>query len=115
MCINSYKEGLGGVFMRDGYVVCYESTKLNEDEVNYMTRDLELQSIIHVLIMWRHYVVGRKLTLMTNHSGLNYLFGQPKLNVRQARCVAILSEFKFEIKYIKGKENRVVNTLSRRI
>ena len=50
---------------------------------------------------------------MTNHCGLRHLFDQPKLNARQARWMALLSEFDFEIKHIKGKENRVVNALSR--
>jgi hypothetical protein len=36
-----------------------------------------------------------------------------KLNGRQNRWMALLSEFDFEIKHIKGKENRVVDALSR--
>ena len=35
------------------------------------------------------------------------------LNSRQARWLALLSDFDFEIKHIKGKENRVVDALSR--
>ena len=35
-----------------------------------------------------------------------------QLNARQARWMALLSEFDFEIKHIKGKENKVVNALS---
>jgi hypothetical protein len=50
---------------------------------------------------------------MTDHSGLRYFFDQPKLNVRQARWITLLSDFDFEIKHIKGKENRVANALSR--
>jgi hypothetical protein len=50
---------------------------------------------------------------MTDHCGLRYLFDQPKLNTRQARWMALLSEFDFEIKHIKGKENRVADALSR--
>jgi hypothetical protein len=34
---------------------------------------------------------------------------------RQARWMALLSDFYFEIKHIKGKENRVVDALSRSI
>ena len=41
------------------------------------------------------------------------MFDQPKLNARQARWMALLSEFDFEIKHIKGKENRVVDALRR--
>jgi hypothetical protein len=33
--------------------------------------------------------------------------------VRQDRWLALLSDFYFEIKHIKGKENRVVHSLSR--
>ena len=28
VCIDSYKEGLGGVLLQEDYVVCYESKKL---------------------------------------------------------------------------------------
>jgi hypothetical protein len=41
--------------------------------------------------------------LMIDHSGLRYLFDQPKLNARQDRWMDLLSEFDFEIKHIKGK------------
>jgi hypothetical protein len=55
--------------------------------------------------------LGRKFLLMTDHCGLRHLFDQPKLNARQARWMALLSEFDFKIKHIKGKENKVVNAL----
>ena len=77
-----------------------------------MTHDLELAAIVHALKMWRHYLMGRKFVPMTDHCGLRYLFDQPKLNARQARWMAFLSEFDFEIKYIKGKENKVADALS---
>jgi hypothetical protein len=57
--------------------------------------------------------LGNKFVLMTDHYGLRYLFDQPKLNVRQARWMALLRKFDFEIKHIKGKENRVVDALRR--
>jgi len=37
------------------------------------------------------------------------------MNVRHAIWLAIPSEFEFEIIYIQGKENRVVDALSRRV
>ena len=52
---------------------------------------------------------------MSDHSGLRYLFDQPNVNFRQARWLAMISEFYFEIRYIKEKENRVVDVLSRRV
>ena len=52
---------------------------------------------------------------MSDHSGLRFLFDQPNLNVRQARWLAMISEFDFEIRCIKGKENNVKNSLSKRV
>jgi hypothetical protein len=98
---------------KQGSVVCYEFRKLNEHEANYVNHDLELAAIVHALKMWRHYLLGRKFVLMTYHCGLRHLFDQPKLNARQAKWMALLSEFDFEIKHIKGKENKVVDALSR--
>ena len=74
VCTYSCKRVLGGVLMREGQVVCYESRKLNEHKQNYVTHELELEVIIHALKMWRHYLIGRTFILMSDHSGLRYLF-----------------------------------------
>jgi hypothetical protein len=103
VCTDSFKEGLGGVLMQEGHVICYESRKLNEHEINYVTHDLELDAIVHALKMWRNYLLDRRFVLMTYNSGLRYFFDQPKLNARQARWMDLISEFYFEIKHIKGK------------
>ena len=96
----------------NNHMICYESRKLNEHEKNYATHDLELASIVHALNMWRHYL--RRFVLRTDHCGLKYLFDQPILNARQARWLEFLCEFDFEIKHIKGKENKVADALSRK-
>jgi hypothetical protein len=108
------RKGSGGVLSQKDHVVCYESRKLKEHERNYATHDLELEAIVHALKMWRHYLMGRIFELRTNHCGLKHLFGQPTLNARQTRWLKFLSEYDFEIKHIKGKENQVVDALNRR-
>ena len=45
---------------------------------------------------------------------LKYLFDHPSLNARKARWLKFLCDFCFEIKHVKGKENKVVDTLSRK-
>ena len=50
---------------------------------------------------------------MIDNKGLKYLLDQPNLNARQARWLAFLSEYDFEIQHIKGKENKVADALSR--
>ena len=62
-------QGLGGVLMQDNHVICYESIKLKDHEKNYDTHDMELAAILHALKMWRHYLMGRKFELRTDHCG----------------------------------------------
>lgn len=94
-------------------MVCYESRKIIKHEKNYVTHDLQLERIMHTLKMWRHYLLGRRFVLMIDHGGLRYFFNQPKLNDRQARWLALINEFSFEINNIKGKLNKVADALSR--
>ena len=50
---------------------------------------------------------------MTDNKWLKYFLDQPNLNARQSRWLSFLSDYDFEIQHIKGKENKVVDALSR--
>ena len=102
-----------GVLTQEGHVIAYESRKLIIHEKNYAAYDLELTAVIHALKMWRHHLIDRKFILITDNKGLKYLLDQPNLNSWQARWLAFLSEYDFEIQHIKGKENKVADALSR--
>jgi hypothetical protein len=101
----SIQEGLGGVLMQDGRVIAYISRKLRRHEENYATHILELLAIVYALKVWRHYLVGRKFELKTDHCGLQHIFTQSDLNAQQRRWSELLSEYDFEISYIKGTVN----------
>eukprot|EP00253_Pinus_taeda_P005649 PITA_05649 len=115
VCTDTSKEGLGGVLMQEGKVIAYESRKLKEHEQKYSSYDLELAAVIHALKMWRHYLMGRKFLLFTDHHSLTNYFSQPTLNARQAWWMDFLSGFDFDIKHLQGKENRVADALSQKI
>eukprot|EP00253_Pinus_taeda_P011610 PITA_11610 len=115
VCTDASGEGVGGVLMQEGRVIAYESRKLKEHEQKYSAYDLELAAVIHALKMWRHYLLGRKFLLLTDHHSLTNYFSQPTLNARQARWADFLSGFDFDIKHLKGKENRVADALSRKV
>jgi hypothetical protein len=59
--------------------------------------------------------MGRRFLLLADNSSVKYLFSQPDLNARQARWLSFLREFDFEVRHIKGKENKVVDALRRRV
>jgi hypothetical protein len=115
VCTDSCKEGLSGVLMQNGHVICYESRKLKDHEINYTTHELELALIVHALRMWRNYFMCKKFELRTDHIGMKYLFEQPTLNARQTRWLEFISENKFDIKNINRKYNNVVDALNRRV
>lgn len=52
--------------------------------------------------------MGNTFELRTNHRGLKYLFAYQTLTARQTRWPKFLSEYDFDIKYIKVKENKFV-------
>jgi hypothetical protein len=114
VCPDACKERIGGFLTQKYHLVCYESQKLKEHERNYATHDLELASTLIVLKMWRHYLMGQIFELSKDHYGLKKIFGFPTLNARKTRWLEFLREYDFEIKHIKGKENQVVDALSRR-
>ena len=82
VCIDAYKEVIGGIITQNGHVICYEYRKLKEHEKNYATHDLDLAAIVHALKMWMYYLMGSKFKLRTNHHGLKCLFEEQNLNAR---------------------------------
>jgi hypothetical protein len=66
--------GLGCVLMQDGRVVAYASRQLRKHEVNYPTHDLELATVVHTLKIWRHYLMGKRCELYTDHKSSKYIF-----------------------------------------
>jgi hypothetical protein len=80
VCTNPCKEGLGRFLMKNEHVIGYEFKRLKEHERKYSTHDLELVVIVHALNMWRHYLMGKRFELRTDHNGMKYLFEQPTLN-----------------------------------
>ena len=77
------RSGLGCVLMQDGKVVSYASKQLRKHEVNYPTHDLEFAAVVHALKIWRHYLIGHRCEIYTDHKSLKYIFTQPDLNMRQ--------------------------------
>jgi hypothetical protein len=59
--------------------------------------------------------MGKRFELRTDHNSMKYLFDQPTLSARQTRWLEFLCEYDFDIKHIKGKENKVVDALSRKV
>jgi hypothetical protein len=67
-------QGIRCVLMQEGRVVAYASRQLRKHEFNYPTHDLELVVVVHTLKIWRHYLIGHKSDIYTDHKSLKYIF-----------------------------------------
>jgi hypothetical protein len=105
-------QGLGCVLMQDGHVVAYASRQLRKHEEHYLTHNLELAVVVHALKIWRHYLMGKRCELYTDHKGLKYIFTQSDLNLRQRRWLDLIKDYDLVINYHPKKVNVVVNALS---
>jgi hypothetical protein len=104
--------GLGCVLMQEGKVIAYASRQLRKHEKNYPTHDLELAVVVHALKIWRHYMIGNKCKIFTDHKSLKYIFTQKELNLRQRRWIELIKDYDLEIQYHLGKANVVADALS---
>jgi hypothetical protein len=106
--------GLGCVLMQEGKVIAYASRQLRKHEKNYPTHDLELAAVVHALKIWRHYMIGNKCKIFTDHKILKYIFTQKELNLKQRRWLELIKDYDLEIQYHPGKANVVADALSRK-
>jgi hypothetical protein len=106
------RQGLGCVLMQAGKVVAYASKQLRKHEQNYPTHDLELAAVVHALKIWRHYMIGNKCRIFTDHKSLKYIFTQKDLNLRQRRWLELIKDYDLDIQYHPGKANVVADALS---
>ncbi|WVZ55036.1 hypothetical protein U9M48_005754 [Paspalum notatum var. saurae] len=94
------RQGLGCVLMQGNKVIAYASRQLRTHERNYPTHDLELAAVVHALKTWRHYLIGNKCELYSDHKSLKWL--------------ELIKDYNLDIHYHPGKANIVADALSRK-
>ncbi|KAK1663768.1 hypothetical protein QYE76_051927 [Lolium multiflorum] len=97
----------------EGKVISYLSRQLKQHEQNYPTHDLELAAVVLALKVWRHYLMGNRCEIYSDHKSLKYIFTQKELNMRQQRWLELIKDYDMEIHYHPGKANVVADALSR--
>jgi hypothetical protein len=105
-------QGLGCILMQEGQVVCYASRQLRKHEENYPTHDLELAAVVHALKIWRHYLIGHRCEIYSDHKSLKYIFTQNDLNLRQCHWLELIKDYDLGINYHTGKANAVADAFS---
>jgi hypothetical protein len=100
--------------MQDGHVVAYASRPLRKHEEHYPTHDLELATIVHAVKIRRHYLIGKRCEVYSDHKSLKYIFKQPDINLRQRTWLELIKDYDLGINYHPGKANVVADALRHR-
>ena len=75
---------------------------------------MELAAVVHALKTWRHYLIGNRCDILTDHKSLKYIFTQRELNLRQSRWLELIKDYDLNVQYHPGKANVVADALSRK-
>lgn len=110
-------EGMGAVLsqIQDGEekVIAYASKTFNKAQQNYCTTKRELLAVVNFVRLFRHYLIGRKFVLRTDHAPLLWLKNFKDPEGMYARWITILENYDFELKYRAGSKHKNADALSR--
>lgn len=107
---------IGAVLLQDNHPVAYASRTLNNHEIRYSTTEKELLACVWGIKHFRPYIYGKKFELQTDHQALKWLHTKylgKDLNSRLQRWILSLGEYNISIEYLKGKDNKIADFLSR--
>ena len=109
--------GVGGVLsqIQEGQerVISYGSKKLDRAQQNYCVTRRELLAVVTFMTQFRHYLLGQKFTLRTDHGSLRWLCNFKNPGGQMARWLEILAQYDFEIVHRDGKKHQNADALSR--
>ena len=106
--------GIGAVLKQFQHPISFYRLKLQPHEIFLSIYDKEILAIMHALAKFRQYLVGNKFVVKTDHNSLRHFLTQKDLNERKQKWVRKIQDCDFDIEYVKGKNNIVVDALSRR-
>jgi hypothetical protein len=68
--------------------------------------------VVYALKIWRHYLIGHRCEIYSDHKRLKYIFTRNDLNLRQRRWLELIKDYDLGINYHPGKANVVADALS---
>lgn len=93
--------------------ICYASRTLNRAESRYSTIEKELLAVVYALALFRPYIYGRKITIVTDHKPLLWVMNLKDPSSRLMRWKIRIEEYDYTTSYKKGVCNTNADALSR--
>ncbi|GBG86706.1 hypothetical protein CBR_g41770 [Chara braunii] len=92
----------------------FMSKKIKTQKLQDSTYEKELYALVCALKHWKHFLLGRRFKIFSDHSTLQWMKSKGELNDKLARYIQFIDMFDFELKHKKGCYNKVADALSRR-
>jgi hypothetical protein len=109
---DSSGKGIGVVLMQDGRPLAFTSKQLFERNLGKSIYEKEMLAIMHVIDLWRPYLLVQYFQIKTDHQSLKYFLEQRISSPEPQKWVTKLFGYDYEIIYKKGKYNVVADALS---
>ena len=93
--------------------ICYASHVLMKQHRNYCTTRKELLAVVKFCRQFRHYLLGRKFIVRTDHNSLVWLTRFKHIEGQLARWLEELAQYNMQIVHRKGSEHINADSLSR--
>ena len=114
--------GIGGALMQledpddedSLYPIAFWSRRLQDEERGYDVREQECLGLDQTLKKWRHYLLGAKVHLLTDHASLTWLMTTAHPDGSRVAGWALNAQgYDLEIGWIPGSKNVVADCISR--
>ena len=94
-------------------VICYATKSFSNAQSRYSTTKRELLAIVNITRHFKHYLLGRKFQIVTDHRALQWLHNFKDPDGLTARWLVELAAFEYEIVHRSGKRIGHADSMSR--